>query len=72
MNPRRLCVFLPTLFLTTAIVTSVAAQQHVPLTDQQITSQVEHRLTDQGIRGVSVSVRDRTVTLSGTTRRRRW
>jgi osmotically-inducible protein OsmY len=46
----------------------VAAQQHVPLTDEQIKEQVEHRLLDHEIHGVVVGVRDRTVTLSGTVR----
>jgi osmotically-inducible protein OsmY len=45
-----------------------AAQQHVPLTDQQIKAQVEHRLVDRNIRGVVVAVRDGTVTLSGAVR----
>jgi len=52
-------------FLAT-VVAGAAAQQHVPLSDQQIGAQVEHRLIEEGIRGVSVAVRERVVTLSGT------
>jgi hyperosmotically inducible protein len=55
--------------LTVAIVASTtvgaAGLQHVPLTAQQIKGRVEHRLIEEGIR-VSVTVHDRTVTLSGT------
>jgi hyperosmotically inducible protein len=56
------------LLVTVGFVVPGFAQQHVPLTDQQIASQVEHRLVDGEIRGVVVTVRDRTVTLSGTVR----
>jgi hyperosmotically inducible protein len=54
--------------LIVVTVVSAIAQQHEPLTDQQIASQVEHRLVEQDIRGVVVTVRDRTVTLNGTVR----
>jgi osmotically-inducible protein OsmY len=55
--------------LAAACVASVgiaAAGQHVPLKDQEIEAQVEHRLVEEGIPGASVAVRDRIVTLSGT------
>jgi hyperosmotically inducible protein len=45
---------------------AVVAGQHVVLTDQQIKLEVEHRLMDERITGVSVDVRDRVVTLGGT------
>jgi osmotically-inducible protein OsmY len=54
--------------LTASAIVAEAAQQHVPLTDQQIKAQVEHRLLDHDIRGVVVTVDHRTVTLSGTIR----
>jgi hyperosmotically inducible protein len=54
--------------LVASAIVAEAAQQHVPLTDQQIKAQVEHRLIDRDIRGVVVAVRDGTVTLSGTVR----
>lgn len=54
--------------LIASAIVAEAAQQHVPLTDQQIKAQVEHRLLDHDIRGVVVAVRDGTVTLSGTVR----
>jgi osmotically-inducible protein OsmY len=57
-------------FVSVAIVASAtlgaAALQHVPLNEQEIKGRVEHRLIEEGIRGVSVAVHDRTVTLSGT------
>jgi osmotically-inducible protein OsmY len=57
-------------FVSVAIVASAtlgaAGRQHVPLNDQEIKGRVEHRLIEERIRGVSVAVRDRTVTLSGT------
>jgi osmotically-inducible protein OsmY len=56
------------LMLLASAVFAQAAQQHVPLTDQQIKAHVEHRLLDHDIRGVVVAVRDGTVTLSGTVR----
>ena len=52
--------------LLTAVVAGAAGQQHVPLTDAQIGAQVEHRLIEEGIGGVSVAVSQRTVRLSGT------
>jgi osmotically-inducible protein OsmY len=56
--------------VTVAIVASAtlaaAGLQHLPLTGQEIRGRVEHRLIEEGIRGVSVTVHDRTVTLSGT------
>jgi hypothetical protein len=42
-----------------------AAQQHTPLTDQQIQSQVEHRLSEKPLASVTVAVRNRVVTLTG-------
>lgn len=42
-----------------------AAQQHTPLTDQQIQSQVERRLSEKRAAGVAVAVRNREVTLTG-------
>lgn len=42
-----------------------AAQQHTPLTDQQIQSQVEHRLSEKPVASVTVAVRNRVVTLTG-------
>lgn len=54
--------------LIVVTVVSAIAQQHQPLSDQQIASQVEHRLVERDIRGVVVTVRDRTVTLNGTVR----
>ena len=45
---------------------ATAAQQHIPLTDQQIKAEVEHRLSSLNIRGVVVAVDNRTITLSGT------
>jgi osmotically-inducible protein OsmY len=69
MNSRLACVLQAMVLTTTASVASPAAQQHhVPLTDQQIAAQVEHRLADREIRGVTVTVRDRTVRLTGTVR----
>jgi osmotically-inducible protein OsmY len=57
-------------FVTFATVLAVmpvaaAAGQHVPLGDPQIKAQVEHRLADRDLRGVSVAVQQRVVTLSG-------
>jgi osmotically-inducible protein OsmY len=52
--------------LVASIVSAAPGPQHVPLTDQAIRAQVEHRLIEEGIHGVSVDVRERTVTLSGT------
>lgn len=52
--------------LLATIVAGAAGQQHAPLTDVQIGAQVEHRLVEEGIRGVSVAVNQRAVTLSGT------
>jgi osmotically-inducible protein OsmY len=56
--------------LTVAIVVSAtlgaAGLQHVPLNDQEIMGRVEHRLIEEGLRGISVTAHDRTVTLSGT------
>jgi hypothetical protein len=49
-----------------SVALAAAGPQHVPLTDQAIKAQVEHRLIEEGIHGVSVAVRERTVTLSGT------
>jgi hyperosmotically inducible protein len=56
------------LVVMASAIVAEAAQQHIPLTDQQIKAQVEHRLLDHDIRGVVVTVVDRTVTLSGTVR----
>lgn len=42
-----------------------AAQQHTPLTDQQIQSQVAHRLSEKPVASVTVAVRNRVVTLTG-------
>jgi osmotically-inducible protein OsmY len=57
-------------FVSVAIVASATlgavGLQHVPLADQEIKGRVEHRLIEEGIRGVSVAVQGRTVTLSGT------
>jgi osmotically-inducible protein OsmY len=52
--------------LVASVVPAAARPQHVPLTDPAIRAQVEHRLIDEGILGVSVAVGERTVTLSGT------
>ena len=41
------------------------AQQHTPLTDQQIQRQVEHRLSEKPVASVTVAVRNRVVTLTG-------
>jgi hyperosmotically inducible protein len=49
-----------------SIAVAASAPQHVPLTDQAIKAQVEHRLIEESIHGVSVAVRERTVTLTGT------
>jgi len=43
-----------------------AAQQHIPVTDQQIQSQIEHRLSEKPVASVTVAVRNRVVTLTGT------
>jgi hyperosmotically inducible periplasmic protein len=59
-------VVLTTMMALVAV--AAAAQQHVPLTDEQIKLQVEHNLVDERITGVVVDVRDRVVTLSGTVR----
>jgi osmotically-inducible protein OsmY len=56
------------LVLIATAMPSVAAQQPGSITEQQTASQVEDRLLDHGIRGVTVSVHDGTVTLSGTVR----
>lgn len=42
-----------------------AAEQHTVLTDQQIQGQVEHRLSEKPVAGVTVAVRNRVVTLTG-------
>lgn len=42
-----------------------AAEQHTALTDQQIQSQVEHRLSEKPVASVTVAVRNRVVTLTG-------
>ena len=65
MTTARTCGAL-TAALFAAAVGGSAAQQHIPLTDAQIGAQVEHRLVEEGIRGVTVAVSQRTVTLSGT------
>jgi osmotically-inducible protein OsmY len=49
-----------------SVALAAAGPQHVPLTDQAIKAQLEHRLIEEEIHGVSVAVRQRTVTLSGT------
>jgi len=45
--------------------TAAGAQRHVTLTDDQIRAQVEHQLFDAGLVRVTVTVEERTVTLSG-------
>ena len=45
---------------------TVAAQRHPPVSDPQIKAQVDHRLADEGIHGVTAAVRERVVTLTGT------
>jgi hyperosmotically inducible protein len=68
MTSQPLRVLRTALILAVAIAVPAAAQQHVPLTDQEIASLVEHRLSEQDIRGVTVTVRNGEVTLSGTVR----
>jgi len=43
-----------------------AAAQHTPLGDAQIKMMVEHELSEKDIKGVTVTVKDRVVTLGGT------
>lgn len=43
-----------------------AAGQHVKLTDPQIRAQIEHKLIDHDISGITVTVRDGVATLRGT------
>jgi osmotically-inducible protein OsmY len=45
---------------------SVAGQRHVTLTDDQIKAQVDHKLFDAGLVGITVGVREGNVTLTGT------
>lgn len=52
--------------LVASAVIAAAGPQHVPLTDQAIRAQVEHRLIEERIDGVSVAVGERTVKLTGT------
>jgi len=52
--------------LAIGVSVTVAAQRHPPVSDPQIKAEVEHRLADDGIRGVTVAVRERMATLSGT------
>jgi hyperosmotically inducible protein len=66
MAARLVCVAQVIVLLAATVIVAEAAQQHVPLPDEQIKAQVEHRLLDHDIRGVVVAVRDGTVTLSGT------
>jgi hyperosmotically inducible protein len=46
----------------------VGAQEHQPLGDAEIRAQIQHRLGEQGIRGVEVAVSRGAVTLTGTVR----
>jgi hyperosmotically inducible protein len=54
--------------LVLALALPALAQGHSPLSDRQIQSQVEHKLADRGIEGVTVKVHEGRVALSGTVR----
>lgn len=66
MSIRALSSAFAAVMLIAAAVPATPAQPRVPLSDAQIQAQIEHRLANEDIRGVTVTVQDRTVTLSGT------
>ena len=52
--------------LALCVAVVAAADQHIKLTDPQIRAQIEHKLADHDVSGVTVSVRDGVATLRGT------